>query len=87
MPPYLANLTNEKDNELPPLPPDHGFVEGDLVELPVYGNGIVSGSVKYIDIVFGNKHYKGLAIIAEDGVFYELDPRVTKKTSRKPDES
>jgi len=71
----------DDDNELPPLPPDHGFVEGDAVELPVYGNGIVLGSVKYIDIIFSDKRYKGLVVIAEDGTFYELDPRVAKKTS------
>lgn len=81
--PSLAS-SEENDNELPPLPPGHGFVEGDEVEMPVYGNGTVQGRVKFIDIIFGNKHYKGLTIIAEDGTFYELEPRVTKKIQRKP---
>lgn len=80
--PSLAS--DELENELPPLPPGHGFEEGDEVEMPVYGNGIVQGRVKFIDIIFGNKHYKGLTIIADDGAFYELEPRVTKKIARKP---
>ncbi len=73
----------EDDSELPPLPPDHGFNVGDRVELPVYRQGKIEGCVEKIDIEYGTKRYRGLAVLGDDGRYYELDPRVAKKLSKK----
>jgi hypothetical protein len=77
--PSLSQMSERDQNALPPLPPDHGFCEGDHVELPVYGRGRIRGVVKYIDIVFRKRLYKGLAILGDDGAYYELEPSVTQK--------
>ena len=73
-----SGMSSEK-NALPPLPPDHGFASGDRVEIPVYRQGKIKGRVEEIDITYADKRYCGLAVLGDDGCYYELDLNVAKK--------
>lgn len=76
----MAN-TDDHDSALPPLPADHGFIEGERVKFRVWGHGLIEGTVQDIDVTFGTKRYRGLAILGDDQRYYELDPEVTEKIS------
>lgn len=76
MPPSKGNLDG---SSLPPIPPDHGFQEGDEVEMPLYGGKKVRGTVTFIDVTLGKKRYRGLAVLGNDGLYYEFHPEIAKK--------
>jgi hypothetical protein len=76
MPPSKGSLDG---SALPPIPADHGFCEGDNVEMPLYGGKKVQGKVTFIDVTVGKKRYRGLAVLGSDGRFYEFHPEIAKK--------
>lgn len=87
----ITKMSEPEKSALPPLLPGHGFSVGDRVELPVYGRGenrgkrhLVSGVIQEIDITFRAKRYKGLAILGDDGCYYELIPEITKHQKQNP---
>ncbi len=82
----LISMTAGKDDSsaLPPLPNDHGFREGDRVEVPVYGRQWISGTVKHIDKLIAARRYKGLAVLGDDGFYYELIPEARKLKKETP---
>lgn len=72
----------DEDNLLPPLPPDHGFREGDRIEMPVHGKAgkiRIRGTVKMIDKTFGKRRYAGLVVLGDDNRYYELTPEIARK--------
>lgn len=76
---------DDEPNALPPLPTGHGFEPGDRVSFPVYGKCLVTGTVRFIDIIHGErrpKRYRGLVIAGDDGHYYELDPETASKISK-----
>lgn len=85
MPAVSISVTD--GNGIPPLPPDHGFQEGDRVEIPIYGLGRgikAPGTVRYIDTRVGKQLYRGYVVIADhDKRCYILDPRLAQKIQAK----
>lgn len=77
------------ENVIPPLPADHGFQEGDRVEIPIYGLGRgvrARGTVRYIDTRVGKKLYRGFVVVADhDKRFYILDPSIARKIGPEKD--
>jgi len=69
-------------NALPPLPPDFPLKEGDEVEMPVYPVGTVRGRLRAIDVQYHGRRYKGLVLVAESGIYYELRPEIARLISR-----
>ena len=69
-------------SELPPIPEEHEFNEGDLVEMPLWGGKKITGTVKFIDITFENKRYKGLVVLGEDRRYYEFHPEIANKKTK-----
>ena len=67
------------ENILPPLDRNHGFKVGDKVEFPVWGEGLMTGTIEKLDLPWGKRHLKGLAILGENGRYYELHLDLTKK--------
>ena len=58
----------------------HGFEAGDLVELPIYPKGSVTGRLTLINHVFRGKRYQGLVLVAdEDGRIYEFVPELARR--------
>jgi hypothetical protein len=75
----MQTMPAPNDSVLPPLPPGHGFEEGDRVEIPVYGKGRIQGTIKHIDMCIGRKRYQGFVVVADqDGIFYELHPELAQ---------
>jgi len=84
--PATSMRHDDKDvlpSALPPLPPNHEWKEGDLVEMPIYGKGKIRGRLKHIDMTFRKKRYHGLVLIGDDGLYYELHPDIAKKVKSK----
>lgn len=75
----MAMTAQDDENALPPLPHNHGFAEGDRVSIPVYGRKKILGTVTHIDITFKGRRYKGLAVLGDDGSYYELSPEIATK--------
>jgi hypothetical protein len=67
------------DSALPPLPPEHDFHEGDRVTMPVFPSGLVSGTVKHIDVLWRSRRYVGLVVVDADGCCYELRPEIARR--------
>ena len=66
-------------SELPPIPDNHGFKEGDRVSMPLWGGKAVCGTVQWIDISVGKKRYRGLAVLGDDCRYYEFHPEIAEK--------
>lgn len=67
-------------NALSSLPVDHGFTEGDHVELPVAPRGTIRGKLRHIDLVWGRARYVGLVLVADDdGRCYEFHPEIARR--------
>ncbi len=75
----MTKSNDHDDSALPPLPNGHGFFEGDRVQFRVWGRGTIQGTIQDIDISFGGKRYKGLAILGDDQRYYELVLDATDK--------
>ena len=67
-------------DRLPPLPPGHGLQVGDAIEQPVYGCGMVRGTVEYIDVISPRgDRFRGLVMLADNGRYYELHCDLVRK--------
>lgn len=76
MPP--AVVLNREVSSLPPVP-DHDFIEGDRVEMPLHGRRTIVGTIRHIDVKVGSKQYLGLAVLGDDGLYYEFHPEIARK--------
>jgi hypothetical protein len=70
---------SERESDLPPVPANHGFAVSDRVEMPLYGGKTIQGVIEHIDIVFGKKRYRGLAVLGDDGRYYEFHPELARR--------
>lgn len=61
---------------LPPIEPDHGFREGDEVEMPLWGGKKICGKIEWIDVAVRGRRYVGLVLLGHDGRYYEFHPSI-----------
>lgn len=75
----MPTVAQKKEvSSLPPVP-EHDFAEGERVVMPLFGRKTVSGVVKYIDVAVGNRRYQGLAVLGDDGRYYEFHPEIARR--------
>jgi len=79
----MAQTNDHAGSALPPIPQGHGFAEGERVEMPLYSTGDqpdkIQGTIEYIDILVGRKHYKGLVLLGDDNRYYEFHPEIARR--------
>ena len=64
---------------LPPVPDEHGFIKGERIEMPLYGGRKIQGTLEHIDITYARRRYKGLALLGDDGRYYEFHPELATR--------
>lgn len=75
----MPTVAQKKEvSSLPPVP-EHDFAEGDRVVMPLFAKGKIIGTVAYIDVAVGNKRYAGLAVLGDDGRYYEFHPEIARR--------
>lgn len=69
----------DDESVLPPIPKDHGYQIGERIEMPLWGKDPIHGSIEWIDVIFQKKRFRGLAVLGDDGRYYEFHPEIAKR--------